>query len=176
MITKGYSLWFMPTGKAYDKFNRIINQLSKEYNSPRFEPHVTLIGQRVGSEEKIIKKIEKIVSEIKPFKIQLTTVDYQDYYFRALFIKIKKTKEIVEANKITKEVFEMGGISEYMPHLSLLYGDFPESLKKKIIKNIGKDFFGEFEVKNLHLFNTEGEINSHLNTWYRLKEFPFGVS
>lgn len=175
MRTRGYSIWFMPTDEIYDKFNYIINQLSKEYNSPRFEPHVTLIGQRVGSEEEIIKKTEKIASKIKPFKIQLTTVDYRDYYFRALFVKIRRTKKIIEANKIAKEVFDIEETNEYMPHLSLLYGEFPESQKKKIIKTIRQDLTDEFEIKTIHLFNTEGEINPYLSTWYRLKEFSLGV-
>lgn len=56
---------------------------------------------------------------------------------------------------------------KYIPHLSLMYGNFPSELKEKIIAEIGKDFNMNFEIKSIHLFSTLGEPED----WYRVKEF-----
>lgn len=61
MKAKGYSLWLMPTGEAYGKFSNLIKRLAKEYNAPVFEPHVTLIGDLMGSENGVLKKVEQLV-------------------------------------------------------------------------------------------------------------------
>ena len=82
MQAKGYSLWLMPTGEAYDKFSNLIKRLAKEYNAPIFEPHVTLIGEAMQSEEDVIRRAEKLVSGQESFPITLRTIDCQDSYFR----------------------------------------------------------------------------------------------
>lgn len=56
-----------------------------------------------------------------------------------------------------------------MPHLSLLYGDFPVSIKEKIIQEIGKEQPSAFTVQSVWLFNTTGEATE----WYPVKEFAF---
>jgi len=48
---KGYSLWLMPTEEVYDGLNTIISQLSRKYSTQYFKPHVTLIGEILGSED-----------------------------------------------------------------------------------------------------------------------------
>lgn len=167
MKTMGYSLWFMPEGEVYKKFSGVIADLSREYSSPKFKPHITLIGQRVEPEEEIIEKTEKLSFLISPFKLRLTTIDYQDYYFRALFVKVEKTEELLEANKKAKEIFQIKDTEKYLPHLSLIYGNFPESLKKKIIQEIGQDFSCEFQARSIHLFKTDGGADA----WKIIKQF-----
>lgn len=163
-----YSIWLMPTGNIYYKFARIITQLSKEYSSPSFEPHVTLLTRILASEEKMLIKTEKLASSLKPLEVQLTTLEYLDYYFRALFVKVVKTSQILKAYRKAIKLFGIKNPEEYMPHLSLLYGDFPESVKRKIIKKIGTNFKSEFEAQSLHLVRADYKAI----VWHPIKEFP----
>jgi 2'-5' RNA ligase len=169
MKAKGHSLWLMPTGEAYDKLLGLIKRLANEYNAPLFEPHVTLLGEAMQLEEDVLKRIEQLVLGQKPFPITLNTVDYQDFYFRTLFVRAERTDPLQTLHDRAKEVFEMQDIPDYMPHLSLMYGNFPQSVKEQIIKAIGRDQTTEFAVNSVHLFKTDGEAN----TWYRVKEIPF---
>lgn len=43
-----YSIWLMPEGDVLDKFSKLIIKISDEYNSPRYQPHITLLGDLVG--------------------------------------------------------------------------------------------------------------------------------
>ena len=168
MKGKGHSLWLMPTGEAYDKLSGLIKRLVEEYNAPFFEPHVTLLGEAMQSEEDVLRRSEQLASGQKPFPIVLNTVDYQDFYFRALFVRAERTDPLQALNDRAKEVFEMQDIPDYMPHLSLMYGNFPQAVKECIIKAIGRDQATEFTVNSLHIFKTDGEVNA----WYKVKEFP----
>ena len=109
---------------------------------------------------------------IRPYKIDLTTVDYLDVYFRCLFLKVKGTKHVMEANSTARAIFNRQQDAEYMPHLSLLYGDFSLEVKEKIIASIGSEFNMSFEVKSIHLCSTNGEPKD----WYRVKEFTLKKS
>lgn len=171
MKTKGYSIWLIPKGDSYKKFSSFINRLSKQYSSPVFVPHVTLIGGLYGKEESIIKKTAKLALLIKPFKIQLTKISAEQYYLKALFVKAKRTNELIGANKMARKIFRVKSEQKYMPHLSLIYGNFPKSTKNIMIKNINEDLALQFEFTSVHLFETEGKVNE----WHQIKEFKLGA-
>jgi hypothetical protein len=45
-----------------------------------------------------------------------------------------------------------------MPHLSLLYGNFPLSLKKDIMAELGPRLDVQFKVRRLDLYHTHGDV------------------
>ncbi|MBI2404647.1 2'-5' RNA ligase family protein [Candidatus Gottesmanbacteria bacterium] len=169
MLAKGYSFWLMPTGEVYNKFSSLIEKLAEKYSIPLFEPHITLLGEIQQPEDEIIQKAQLLITEQKPFPITLRMIDYQDFYFRALFVKADIPKSLRVLHNRAKEIFEMQYIPDYMAHLSLLYGTFPQEVKEKIIEKIGKDQTTELTINGIDLFKTTGEVN----TWYRIRKFPF---
>jgi 2'-5' RNA ligase len=168
MKAKGHSLWLMPIGDAYDKLLGLIKRLAQEYKTPLFVPHVTLLGETMQSDNDVLKRAEQLVSGQKPFPVTLRTVDYQDFYFRSLFVRADRTEPLLSLYNRAKDIFEMQDIPFYMPHLSLMYGNFPRLVKEKIISGIGSDQLTEFTANSVYLFKTDGEAN----TWCRVKEFP----
>ena len=170
MKAKGHSLWLMPSGEELDRFSKLVEKLAQEHSAPVFQPHVTLLGEILEGEEEIIKKVQELAAEHQPFPVTLGAVDYQDYYFRTLFVRANETQPLLDLHNNSRELFDMQNIPPYMPHLSLLYGNYPQAIKDKIIQGIGRDFTTQFEVTSVHLFKTDGEAN----TWYRVNEFPLG--
>ena len=167
MISKGYTLWLMPKDKIYTKFAQLIKKLGAEYRGPIFEPHVTLLGDIELSESEMIKRTKQLVQGQKTFPVILRQIDYQDFYFRTLFVKAEITKPLQDLHNLAKQIFEKN-IPPYMPHLSLLYGNYPVDLKEKIIKEIGKDQTAQFEISSVHLVRG-GEVED----WKIIKEFTF---
>lgn len=168
MISKGHTLWLMPKGKIYDKFASFIERLAGEYNSPVFEPHVTLLGELPQVEQEAIKLTQDLVADQKPFPIVLGRIDYEDFHFRALFVKAEITEPLVNLHEKAKTLFGMRHIPPYMPHLSLLYGNYPVEVKEKIIAEIGKEQPARFDVGSVYLIKG-GEVEN----WKIVKEFPF---
>ncbi len=166
-ISKGYALWLMPSGDVYKRLAKIISQLSGEYSTPDFEPHVTLLPRLIGPEEEIVSKTSQLATLVRPYGIRLTKVDYLDEYFKCLFIKVEETEHVMDANAKAREIFNRQQDPKYMPHLSLLYGNFPPKTNEKIITEIGKDFDLTFEARSIHLFSCDGEPKD----WYRVKGF-----
>lgn len=169
MTGTGYSINILPAGEEYNRFETLIIELAEECGAPLFAPHVTVLGQASLDEDSALELMEKLVSNQQPFTLTLNKVDYRDYFFRALYVLAEKTEPLVELHEKAKQIFGKKNVAEYMPHLSLLYGDFKPELKKKIIKEIGKEQPAVFEVNSLHLFRTEGEADE----WYPVAEFPF---
>ena len=95
-----FHLWLKPSGKAYDILVHTIATLSKEYQGPFFEPHVTLLGNLPGTEEEISLGSSQLGSSLQPFDIQLTEPAYQDQYFQCLFLKVHETPALMRAHEV----------------------------------------------------------------------------
>jgi len=155
MKSKGYTLWLMPVGKVYEKFSNLIKKLAEEYHAPVFAPHITLLGGLMQPEEECIRLAEQVVSGQKPFTVNMEEIDYENCYFRTLFVRVEKTEALLALHNRSKKIFKMD-IPSYMPHLSLLYGTFPVETKEKIIKDIGRNQSTQFEISSAHLVKGGG--------------------
>lgn len=158
----------MPKEEIDNRFAGLIKKLAKDYGGPVFEPHVTLLGEIEQPEGEVMSKTEKLVSGQKPFPITLRQIGYQDYHFRALFVKAEITSPLLSLHERAKKIFGMQNIPPYMPHLSLLYGNYPAEVKEKIIAEIGREQSAQFEIKSVYLIKG-GEVED----WEIIKEFTF---
>jgi len=158
----------MPTGEVYNQLNDLISELSRRYSTPYFEPHVTLLGDNllIFPEEEMLSKTEELATLIDPFTFRLNEIGQIDSYYRALFLRGEKTPELTHVNTETRKIFGLPEDPDFMPHLSLLYGDLPVETKQKIIREIGNVDY-TFDVGTIHLYSTDGELED----WYKVKEF-----
>lgn len=158
MYSRGYTLWLIPTGETNEKFVNLVRELAAENQAPIFQPHVTLLGDIIISEQEAIEKTKQLVSGQKPFTLNLGEIGYEDFHFRTLFVRAEKTDPLLALHEKAKKIFQKQDIPSYMPHLSILYGIYPVGLKEQIIKGIGKDQSSRFEVKSVHLVKG-GEVS-----------------
>jgi 2'-5' RNA ligase len=163
----GYSVWLIPSADAYSRLLGLITQLSKDYGGPLFDPHVTLIGGVLGSNEEIVSKTLRLASLLEPFTIELENLGYSDEFFRCVFIRVKRSEEVMGAYSRAQDVFRLPRDPQWMPHLSILYGDFSSGMKAKIIQRIGSEFALSFVVTTVRLMLTEGRPED----WRRVRTF-----
>ncbi len=164
---KGYSLWLMPSGELYVRLASLITNLSERHHTPNFEPHVTLLGEIVGSARDVFSKTRELSSVVRRCSIELSDVEHADTYFKCLFLRAGETDAVMRANLEARKVFDRGNDTKYMPHLSLLYGNFPPETKEQIIREIGNRIPVSFAVDSIHLFSTNGGPEE----WRRMLEF-----
>ena len=166
-----YSLWLMPSGEVRQRLAGAIFDLSREYGTPAFEPHVTLAGGIVGPASEVAGKMRDLARRIPPLTVRLTALDGLEEYFRCLFVRVAVTQPIMRANKAACEVFRLERQPAFMPHLSLLYGSLPASVKQRIIASLGRQFELEFKARSLHLYL----ITSEPMAWRRMARFGLGL-
>jgi len=167
---KTYFLWLEPTGKTHELLATIIAHLSRAHSGPLFDPHVTLLGDIVGQEGNLIHKTEKLAHALSPFDLTLTVPAFQDQYFRCVFMRVEETSTLLDAHTLSRKVFHKEDAISYLPHLSLLYGSYPRSLKEQIIGTVPTSLSVQFTVSAVTLFRVEG--NSPKD-WHRVQTFGF---
>lgn len=165
---KGYSLWLMPAGESYWTLATLINNLSRQFGTPLFEPHVTLLGQLEGDREDVLAKASLLATRLRSFTVRLKAPSFQADYFRSLFFKIERDESLLAARRAAERVFNLpSGEKSYWPHLSLLYGHLPPRTKEQILDRLPPPEKAAFEVRRLHVFLTEGGPQE----WFPIRGF-----
>lgn len=167
------SLWLCPSGAAEETSKQLITEAAKECGTfGGFIPHVTLAGA-IHSED-IIEQTRKLASMLAPYEFQFDCVSGRDAFFQSLFLKLKTTPQVLEANEAARQVFqEKANDPEYMPHLSIVYGNLDVEKKTRIMKEIDQKLkrdnpFKSFTVDSIQVWCTEGFVEE----WYCIETIP----
>ena len=148
----------MPTGDECNLLSRILQRLSARFAAPEFPPHVTLLGGCVGSRGELIRKSSRLAAGLRPFLLRLEEIDFLDEYYRCLFVHTALTKPLWKAHQAACQAFGHGREPAFMPHLSLLYGNFPRNLKEDVIAEMGPRLDVEFKVRSSASTWLEGQL------------------
>lgn len=166
----GYSLWLTPDicSEAYTKYSSCIASIADRYGTPRFLPHVTLLGGVQGSEKDLYDRAWRLAERLAPYEIALDRIGSNGVYFQILFLEVVQTGPVMQTNVQAQQIFGVtGGV--YFPHLSLAYGDFSE----EILENLRKELTGmqtpAFVVHRFELWHTEGPVEN----WCKVDNYPF---
>ena len=167
---KPYTLWLEPTGRAHELLATTIAHLSQEHGGPLFDPHVTLLGDIDGQEERVLQQTEQLANALSPIDLILTIPAFQDQHFQCVFMRIEETSTLLDAHTRARTVFHKEAVPPFMPHVSLLYGLYPTSLKEQIIGALPASLSVQFTASVVTVFQVEG--NSP-NDWHKVQTFSF---
>lgn len=154
-----HALWLRPFGDTAFKLKRRIKDLSHTFDTPYFEPHVTLQSDLHNNKTELIQMTDALAGSLTPFEIRLTTIGYQDNYFRSLYINVERSESLMIAHRTTEQLFGCNTAKDYIPHLSLLYGDIPRREKEKLVGRMDPEFNLSFLVHSVLLIKTEGDVS-----------------
>ncbi len=162
-----YSLWLTPDKICSEELSILITSLAKELNGPLFAPHVNLLGKISGADGELEKSTHKLAKQLTPIKICSSKIDYEESFYKSLFIDLAPSKELDRAHLMAKGLFKLSGYYHWQPHLSLLYGRQAKEEKVHAINNIlpHKEF--TINLDSLKLISGFGPPEK----WYTITEF-----
>ncbi len=166
-LAHSYYLWLMPDEANFTKYQAIIHNLSKTYTTPCFEPHVTLVSGLSAPVDKLKEKIALLAKDAIAQTLTFTTIEYTHGFFTALYLKAICTDAINQMNQDARLLLNPFGQKEYIPHLSLLYGDITEEEKQTIINHLD---FSKEEMTFTKLQLVKG--NKDVNAWQIIDAWP----
>jgi 2'-5' RNA ligase len=119
-----WSVWLEPCQSDRLQLQALITKCCGQFNSPVFEPHITLFGRVDADPAFAFSRLKDIVSTQRP--IELSTVDIlrSESPWKTLFIQFEKSGAVEYfQTKIDQELNQFRSY-EFDPHLSLAYGNF----------------------------------------------------
>ncbi len=89
-----YAIWFTFSKSDREYLKNTIDEISKKYHAPKFEPHITVYGL-IDSE---INEIDKIVKEVilnqNSFLVQKSEILQSEELWKTVFIELKSNEQM----------------------------------------------------------------------------------
>ncbi|CAM9093653.1 unnamed protein product, partial [Laminaria digitata] len=160
----GHSLWLVPREPARSTFQSVIDRLSSERTTANFGAHVTLIAgvEPEGGVAEVLSKAESLASELKAISAQVERTACKDLYFQSVFALLARDKALIDAHNAARVAFGQDPVegSEYMPHVSLLYGDLRMDTREAIRQETEPDLINsELELDSIQVWCTIGVVS-----------------
>jgi len=155
--TATYSLWLEPSGDIAFRLQERIKKLSEKYETPFFSPHVTLLGGLNTRETELVTLANTLASSLDPFELVLTKAGYEDKFYRSLYVHVEATNHLKEIHRMARQLFDVNYEDNFVPHLSLMYGELSPKEKERILNVMGREFHIRFPVKSIVIMQTDGE-------------------
>lgn len=123
--------WLIPAEPARSFFEGIINDLSRRYAAPLFEPHVTIYvgANRADAAERAISQAARAC---KLIKLKALKIGYSNEFIKTLFVRFALNAELRQLNEIIRDAAQDSSHYELKPHLSLLYKKVPTVVRRQL--------------------------------------------
>lgn len=171
LIMNKYSFWIIPDNDFYAELEEIIAKYSAEYKAPVFTPHITIHNPVVSDDKAVVRKVQEAAQKLSPFEIQVGPVEFSTTYFQSVFVRMKTSAELLTAHMTLKESLGVTNDFVFMPHMSLVYGNFSMQVRAQIAREI-KILIKSFQAKKITIARAD---SSDPKDWGIVAEVKLGA-
>ena len=129
---------------------------------------MTLVGGIYGKEIDLIEKVKLLSNVLNPINVIFDKINYLDQFFRSFFLEVKLTNELESARNIACNTFDYPD-NDYLPHISLAYGNYDRSIKLKMADNFCDIPLGFIGNKIFLANNNENDLRWEIISSVNLK-------
>jgi 2'-5' RNA ligase len=124
--------WLVPCERSSGQLQGLIDQLAKQFNAPRFHPHITLYAGDFGSNEQPELIVDSAARNCAGFTLAVQGLGFGSDYTKSCFLKVSRPPNLFDLTERFRRLSQHPGDYSIDPHISLLYGHVPESLRAEV--------------------------------------------
>jgi len=165
-MNKVYWLWGLFDDRDSNYLNNLKDKIQAKLFSPRFDLHITIAGPYKKLDSNFSKKLKNFCKNSSPIILDIKGFDYTKETFKSFYLSINYSDQlkILRSNINKLQTFDLS--KNFLPHISLAYGDHKVKEKKLMISKITK-FNKSVKLSQIALV----EINDDINNWKILESF-----
>jgi hypothetical protein len=150
------SLWLIPEPAARKVLAKILTDSSRRLGTPRFEPHLTLLGDLPGDADAASAKAARLAARTAPPGIELFGVAHEAAYFRCVHFEARLSPPLRQARRTARRVFGVSGPDSFRPHVSAVYGKLRAAQRDRVARSLLDYVPMRFRAVALELVLTSG--------------------
>lgn len=166
------SIWLSPCDADMEFYQQVIIALSKRYDTPVFEPHLTLQPDvsRQFSEENY-QHFCNVAKHRMPFELEMKPLETMYRYFQCFYLRsLSGHFELIQLHLLSLDIFKIKE-TPFMPHMSLLYGDLDKAIIDDLIDEYGDCLDRKVIFDKIKFVETSGDVEN----WQVLKTLHIGT-
>jgi len=142
MASDYHSIWLMPRSEDKAKFAAIVRDLAERFQSPVFQPHLTLVEDMPRSCEELRPLLDRLTEGMACFEAPVSTVEESPLYYRSFYALFPVMEPLRALKEKAVGLFNVGSVQTFMPHISLAYGVAESTEKARAITALQAELNG----------------------------------
>ena len=134
------SIWLMPTSEWLSVFQEVIGRISGEFQTERFEPHLTVLGDIAAEADELRDVVTTLAAGFPPSDLIVVGVEGMDLHFRALYLRMVDHPWFDRLCSQAAAIVNRPFTASPYPHLSLAYGRIRADLKRELSEDLRRRF------------------------------------
>ena len=135
-LNKGYWLWGLFPNKENYFLNEIKDKVQSKLKSPFFETHITLAGPYLNIDKFSSKELKTFAGNNSFIILNIDGYNFKQEIYKSFYIQIKQSSHLKELRRNICELNNFDLENDYLPHVSLTYGDHSIKVKKELISKL----------------------------------------
>jgi len=139
---------------------RTIARLSDRFETPRFDPHVTLLGGVRRSASGCAESFDRLAAVLEragaPIEIAITGVAHSADYYRCVCLEVGRGAALLQARSAARRGFGVAREEGFDPHVSLLYGRLPAETRERVARRLAGRAGAVWAAAGIALVRTSG--------------------
>jgi 2'-5' RNA ligase superfamily protein len=166
----GVSLWLSPAGEEARDLGRLIDELSVRLGTPRFDPHLTLLGGLGHPQSEAEARAGGLAACLPPLRLAFGAIEGEPVFLRCLYAAVEPSAELNAARAEALAVFGPPPAPAPRPHVSLVYGRLSPDARAELARALRPRLPPQVIARHLDLMCTEGPPAE----WRRIRRFGLG--
>ncbi len=164
------SFWLIPCKEHKHFYQEIIADLSRKFEAPLFEPHLTVFTGEF-SDKQAINLIDSISINFTAITISSKKIEYSDLYTKTFFINMDLPAPLVELSTMMRQICKTKSTFVLKPHISLIYKKMPKKIKDDLLTSISIPI-KDIKFDKIKAIDTPEpvEIREHVESWREVYE------
>ncbi len=138
--SRPFSAWLIPTAYQRDALFEIISDLSTQYGSPCFQPHLTIGCGSLARPEQLGKIAEEACDSISPLTLPVKGIEHSSFYYKCVYLALESNPELALCFRKLAALPDTPLDFELQPHISLIYREISLEVRQKLVDQIKLDF------------------------------------
>jgi 2'-5' RNA ligase len=136
-MIRGHALWLLPEQAVSTRVAAVIDHLARTRGGPRFLPHVTVVAGLEKPAAELRTRTRALARTLPPVAVTLGRAAARAEHFKALFVEVDST-DLRALHLRAAAALGVAADPEYLPHLSLAYGEFTPAMKEAMLDRVGR--------------------------------------
>lgn len=151
------SIWLTLANEQAAYYQNIINDLAVQHNATPFEPHITLFPFVDWNAEQEARFKEYLQQNCMPFELELQELATSGTFFQCCYLKVAPNARLEKLWSDTRQLLRIEPY-DYMPHLSLLYGNYPSATIENLIETKQGKWTQSLKIRQVKVMSCSDDI------------------
>ena len=150
------ALWLLPESSAGRALAGLIRELARRFDTPEFEPHVTLLGAMPCTAE--LHHCLGRLPATGPLALRVQGLESGTPPFRALYLRLDTHAGLERLRTGASEGCPHREAQPWFPHLSLLYGDLAPAVRSRLAGELAPRLPGQVLLDRIAAVDARGPV------------------